>query len=150
MIRTSMLAALALTAGIAAAQAPAPSVPSTGSNAGRAPALAPATGGGSSGAATMQPGIPARSGEPLPPANASGLAPPQAPAPASGRGGLPTRSDSAATAFRALDSSQRGYVTRADTDRVAGFVGFDNADRNRDGQLSPEEFHDAWKFYAGQ
>ena len=49
-----------------------------------------------------------------------------------------------------LDSSNRGFVTRADTDRVPGFMGFDNADTNRDGQLSPEEFSNAWKFFSGQ
>ena len=64
--------------------------------------------------------------------------------------GIPSRSDTANNAFRTLDPTNRGYVTRADMDRVPGFVGFDNADANRDGQLSPEEFSKAWKTYSGQ
>lgn len=63
---------------------------------------------------------------------------------------LPARDTSAAQAFSMLDRSQLGYVTRADTDRLSGFMGFDNADTNRDGQLSPAEFATAWRFYSGQ
>ncbi len=61
---------------------------------------------------------------------------------------MPTRSDNATTAFQALDPSKRGYVTRAETDRLDGFTGFDNADTNRDGQLSSEEFAKAWSTYG--
>ncbi len=63
---------------------------------------------------------------------------------------LPTRSDSATSAFQTLDPTNRGYVTRAETDRIPGFSGFDNADTNRDGHLSSDEFSAAWKFYSGQ
>jgi len=63
---------------------------------------------------------------------------------------LPTRSDSATNAFQTLDPSNRGYVTRTETDRIPGFTGFDNADTNRDGHLSADEFSTAWKFYSGQ
>ena len=42
----------------------------------------------------------------------------------------------------------RGFVTRADTDRIDGFTGFDNADTDRDGRLTPEEFQNAWKRFA--
>jgi len=63
---------------------------------------------------------------------------------------LPTRSDSATSAFQSLDPTNRGYVTRAETDRIPGFTGFDSADTNRDGHLSAEEFSAAWKFYSGQ
>jgi len=65
-------------------------------------------------------------------------------------GGLPGRGATAAQAFGILDRGRVGYVTRVDTDRIDGFVGFDNADSNRDGQLSPEEFNTAWRFYSGQ
>ena len=84
----------------------------------------------------------------LPPLNSTGVggqtattAPP---------GSVPTRSSSSAEAFGMLDRGQVGYVTRADTDRIAGFVGFDNADTNRDGQLTKEEFANAWRYYSGQ
>jgi len=59
-----------------------------------------------------------------------------------------SRSDSAPTAFRALDPMNRGYVTRADTDKINGFMGFDSADTDRDGRLTPDEFYNAWKFFA--
>ena len=59
-----------------------------------------------------------------------------------------SRSDDAATAFRALDPMNRGYVTRADTDKISGFMGFDNADIDRDGRLTLDEFYNAWKFFA--
>ena len=63
---------------------------------------------------------------------------------------LPTRSDSATNAFQTLDPTNRGYVTRTETDRIPGFTGFDHADTNRDGHLSADEFSTAWKFYSGQ
>jgi hypothetical protein len=61
---------------------------------------------------------------------------------------VPSRSDSAQAAFHALDPMNRGFVTRADTDRIDGFQGFDNADTDRDGHLTPEEFQNAWKRFA--
>lgn len=102
---------------------------------------------------------------PVPPLGTQGLTPatpttqpvPPTLAPASpatqqptGRNGIPSKSDNAATAFRTLDPANRGYVTHADTDRIPGFTGFDNADIDRDGHLTAEEFAAAWKFYSGQ
>ena len=84
----------------------------------------------------------------LPPLNATGVGG-QAPT-AFAPGSMPTRSSTAAEAFSMLDRGQLGYVTRADTDRIPGFTGFDNADTNRDGQLSREEFVNAWRNYSGQ
>ena len=63
---------------------------------------------------------------------------------------VPSRGDTAQTAFRALDPINRGFVTRADTDRIAGFQGFDNADTDRDGRLTLEEFQNAWNRFAPQ
>ena len=51
--------------------------------------------------------------------------------------------ESAETAFRTLDSENRGYITKTDTDRVSGFS-FDKADTNSDGRLSSDEFSKAW------
>lgn len=84
----------------------------------------------------------------LPPLNAAGL--PQPSGAIVSPGSIPTRSATAAQAFGSLDSAQLGYVTRAQTDRIPGFVGFDNADTNRDGQLSKEELANAWRYYSGQ
>jgi hypothetical protein len=74
----------------------------------------------------------------------------QANQPMNGKNSLPTRSDSAANAFRMLDPSNRGYITRADADRIPGFQGFDSADADRDGHLTPQEFANAWKSYSGK
>jgi hypothetical protein len=63
---------------------------------------------------------------------------------------VPMRSDTAVMAFRSLDPANRGFVTRAETDRIQGFNGFDYADTNRDGRLDAEEFAVAWKFYGAQ
>ena len=94
--------------------------------------------------------LPGQSTQPaqLPPLNATGIGG-QSGAIVS-PGSVPTRSSTAAEAFTMLDRGQLGYVTRADTDRIPGFMGFDNADTNRDGQLSKEEFVNAWRNYSGQ
>jgi hypothetical protein len=59
-----------------------------------------------------------------------------------------SRSDDPSRAFHALDQLNRGFVTRADTDKIPGFMGFDNADTDRDGRLTPDEFQNAWRFFA--
>ena len=113
--------------------------------------------------ATLSPGLPAsaaqanpRPANPAPPLSygGTGYVPSQA-TPVTAAAGQPivdprtlSRSDDAATAFHALDPLNRGYVTRADTDKISGFVGFDNADIDRDGRLTPDEFYNAWKFFA--
>jgi len=107
-------------------------------------------------------GLPPMSGNGLPPLSGNGLPPNAAgtnrannavnnasgavPLPA----GTPTRDTSARDAFGMLDRSGQGFVTRGDTNRISGFMGFDYADANRDGRLSPEEFENAWSFYSGQ
>jgi len=155
-LRSALLVAVLMAAGSAYAQ----SVPATGAAAAKGgPALVappnstpaqPAASG-----STPPPSVPlpgqSTLGNSLPPTAtlppitpAAGLA--NAPLP----GTVPSRSDTAATAFRSLDSGNRGFVTKADTDRIPGFLGFDNADTNRDGQLDATEFANAWKFYSGQ
>lgn len=62
-------------------------------------------------------------------------------------GTMPTRSDNAQSAFRMMDSANRGYVTRAEMDRLSGFSGFDAADTDKDGRLTSEEFSKAWATY---
>jgi hypothetical protein len=118
--------------------------------------------------ATATPGLPASGLPPSatqatpPPANPAaptyggqGYAP--TPAPASPMTAAPgpvpdartlSRSDDPSRAFHALDPLNRGFVTRADTDKIPGFMGFDNADTDRDGRLTPDEFQNAWRFFA--
>jgi hypothetical protein len=159
--RTALFSALALCASVAAAQGL-----SSGSTSGSVsqgtlrpgqPALqAPTTPSTTATpqAATPTPSastpLPGQSTMPqqLPPLNSTGVggqaaiaAPP---------GNVPTRSSTAAEAFSMLDRGGVGYITRADTDRIPGFMGFDNADTNRDGQLSKEEFSNMWRAYSGQ
>ena len=156
--RTAFFSALALCAGVAAAQGL-----SSGSTSGSIsqgtlqpgqPALqAPTTPSATPTplAATPTPSastpLPGQSTMPqqLPPLSSSGVAAIAAPP-----GNVPTRSSTAAEAFSMLDRGGVGYVTRADTDRIPGFMGFDNADTNRDGQLSKEEFANMWRAYSGQ
>ena len=88
---------------------------------------------------------------PVPPMGTPGVSP-VAPGnqPLTGQNRIPSRSDTAGNAFRTLDTANRGYVTKSDTDRILGFTGFENADVNRDGHLTVEEFANAWKSFNGQ
>ena len=136
--------------------APAPAAPTA------APGTVPATPNAVPGMTNPVPAMPANPpgsiANPVPPMNpqpstaAPTLQSSQPLNPQAGTAGMrtPSRSDSAATAFHSLDPANRGYVTKAETDQIPGFTGFDNADVNRDGHLSPEEFATAWKFYGGQ
>ena len=63
---------------------------------------------------------------------------------------VPARTDSASAAFRMLDPSNRGYVTRWMQPDFPGFTTFDAADTNHDGRLSADEFANAWKSYSAQ
>ena len=69
---------------------------------------------------------------------------PQFTAPATTGAGMPTETENSLSAFAKLDPSHRGYVTRADTDRLSLAIPFDEADRNHDGRLSLDEFQRAW------
>lgn len=62
--------------------------------------------------------------------------------------GLPSRTESADTAFDKLDTSHRGYVTHSDVNQLPGTVKFDEADRNHDGRLDSGEFQRAWNDYG--
>ena len=112
------------------------------------------TGGGQVGTTTGAAGAtaPAREGAAVPqpgsPTTQSGAAPTAAQGQPAGTARMPTKSDNAQSAFKMLDSANRGYVTREEMDRMSGFSGFDAADMNRDGRLSQEEFAKAWGTYG--
>jgi hypothetical protein len=59
----------------------------------------------------------------------------------------PAMTEGSLTAFDKLDTQHRGYITRSDTDRLAGYIEFDSADRNHDGRLDVDEFQRAWSNY---
>ncbi len=56
---------------------------------------------------------------------------------------VPSRSEPADSAFRSLDTANRGYLSKSDVQKLDG-ISFDAADTNKDGRLSKEEFERAW------
>ena len=59
-----------------------------------------------------------------------------------------TRSDSPEIVYKSIDTDNRGYVLRTETERISGFGdAFDKADKNHSGRLTREEFNSAWTEY---
>jgi len=53
-------------------------------------------------------------------------------------------------AFKKLDPSAKGYVSKEDAAQLQGFdTAFQRADANKDGKLTPSEFNQAWAIYSG-
>jgi hypothetical protein len=64
---------------------------------------------------------------------------------------LPSRAETAPSAFDKLASSGSTFVTKDETDRLDGFDrAFSEADRDRDGKLTKDEFNVAWAIYTGR
>lgn len=63
--------------------------------------------------------------------------------------GMPSRTESSLTAFDKLRSGSEGYVTRDEVARLPGNANFEEADRDRDGRLNPDEFQRFWNDYQG-
>jgi len=62
----------------------------------------------------------------------------------------PSRSELPDSAFKKLDSSSKGYVTRDDVQSLPGFdQAFQANDRDHDGRLDATEFSKAWSQYSG-
>jgi hypothetical protein len=65
-------------------------------------------------------------------------------------GTVPSKSETASSAFEKLSSSQR-YVTRDEVGKLDGFDrAFAEADRDKDDKLNQEEFAVAWAIYTGR
>jgi hypothetical protein len=59
-----------------------------------------------------------------------------------------SKSDSPDVVYESIDSNNRGYVTRTETERISGFGdAFDKADKEHSGRLTREEFNSAWREY---
>lgn len=59
-----------------------------------------------------------------------------------------SKTDSPDVVYRSIDTNNRGYVTRTETESIKGFGdAFDKADKNHSGRLTREEFSSAWSQY---
>ena len=59
-----------------------------------------------------------------------------------------SKSDSPDVVYKSIDTNNRGYVLRTETERISGFGdSFDKADKNHSGRLTREEFNSAWTEY---
>ena len=62
----------------------------------------------------------------------------------------PSKSETSDSAFKKLDASNKGYITRDDAKSVEGFDrSFQSADANHDGKLTGDEFKKAWTSFTG-
>jgi Ca2+-binding EF-hand superfamily protein len=62
----------------------------------------------------------------------------------------PNKAETASSAFEKLDTSRLGYVTKDEAAKLDGFDKvFTQADKNKDGKLSQDEFKVAWAIYTG-
>jgi Ca2+-binding EF-hand superfamily protein len=62
----------------------------------------------------------------------------------------PSKTETPDSAFRKLDPSTKGYVSKDDAAQLPGFdAAFQRADADKDGKLSPSEFNQAWAIYSG-
>ena len=63
--------------------------------------------------------------------------------------GVPSKAESVESAFRKLDPTRKGYVTKADAQVLEGFdTFFDKVDVKRTGKLNYAQFKKAWNLYA--
>ena len=62
----------------------------------------------------------------------------------------PNKAEAPDSAFKKLDPSARGYVSKEDAAQLPGFdTAFQRADADKDGKLSQSEFNQAWSIYSG-
>jgi hypothetical protein len=138
-IRRSALAiAIAALTGVAFAQSG-----SSGSTSGGSPGTSGATSGGPS---TSTPGA-AGGGMGTSGGSTGSMATPGAsgstPSATGSAMKMPSRSEPADSAYRALDHSNRGYLQKSDVAGLQDF-NFDQADTNHDGRISKDEFARYW------
>jgi len=123
------------------------------------PGLAQSTSGDQSGASTAQrPPAAANSGSSSSGAySASPTGPSGQSASPSGAGSMttakgiaPSKSEMSDSAFKKLDASNKGYITKDDAKALSGFdSSFQAADSDHDGKLTVDEFKKAWTSFTG-
>jgi len=144
--QTALAIAMCALAGAAVAQSSSPSgsTPNSGSS---TTATQPATGSSSTGSTTqgsqgtsgMNQGGRVNQGT----QGTTGMSQGSGTTGSSGTARMPSRTDSADSAYRSLDASNRGYLSKTDVQGLSGF-NFDQADANHDGRLTRDEFAKAW------
>ena len=66
------------------------------------------------------------------------------------KGIAPSKSEMSDSAFKKLDASNKGYVTKDDAKALSGFdSSFQAADSDHDGKLTANEFKKAWTSFTG-
>ena len=90
-------------------------------------------------------------------AQTDSASPAQSPAPTYSSPGIqmsavtPNKSETASSAFEKLDSAHAGYVTKEQVAKLDGFdKAFMQADKDKDGKLTLDEFKAAWAIYTGK
>lgn len=64
---------------------------------------------------------------------------------------IPSKAEMPDSAFKKLDPTGKGYVSKEDTKELNGFdQAFAQADVNKDGKLNEAEFDKAWASYTGR
>jgi Ca2+-binding EF-hand superfamily protein len=64
---------------------------------------------------------------------------------------VPNKAETAVSAFDKLATKGATSVTKQEADKLVGFDrAFSEADRDKDGKLTKEEFNAAWAIYTGR
>jgi hypothetical protein len=62
---------------------------------------------------------------------------------------IPNKSETASSAFEKLDASHAGFVSKDQVAKLDGFsTAFVQADKDKDGKLTRDEFQAAWAIYS--
>ena len=112
----------------------------SGASTAQRPPAAANSGSSSSGAYSASPTGP--SGQSASPSGAGSMT--------TAKGIAPSKSEMSDSAFKKLDASNKGYITKDDAKALSGFdSSFQAADSDHDGKLTVDEFKKAWTSFTG-